>query len=43
MSGNIHQAMSCEYCNLVLYSKGALTRHLHEEHWKELEENGGDK
>lgn len=35
--GNKHQAHSCEYCWLVLYSKGALTRHMREEHWRELE------
>jgi hypothetical protein len=25
----------CPYCNLVYYGKGALTRHINEEHWNE--------
>lgn len=37
MNGNVRAPHPCEYCNFVLYSKGALTRHLNEEHWKELE------
>lgn len=26
-------AHSCPYCWRVCYSKGALTRHINEEHW----------
>lgn len=35
--GNQHKAHDCSYCWLVLYSKGALTRHINDEHWKEKE------
>ena len=31
------KAHECEHCNLVYYSKGALTRHVNKEHWDELE------
>lgn len=36
-AGNQHKAHSCWYCPLVVYSKGALTRHENEEHWREKE------
>lgn len=38
MNGNTHKPHDCPYCWRVLYSKGALTNHLNNEHWKELEE-----
>ena len=38
VNGNAHIAHPCPYCWLVFYSKGALTRHLNDEHWRELEE-----
>lgn len=37
MSGNAHKPHACHYCFMVLYSKGALTRHLNKYHWEELE------
>jgi hypothetical protein len=37
MNGNTHMPHDCPYCWLVLYSKGALTHHMKEEHWRELE------
>ena len=42
--GNQHKAHDCPYCWLVLYSKGALTRHINDEHWeqKEAEEQDVD-
>lgn len=36
--GNQHKAHDCPYCWRVLYSKGALTNHLNNEHWDILEE-----
>lgn len=45
VNGNTHMAHDCPYCNLVYYSKGALTIHVKNEHWDELEEeeeNGGE-
>lgn len=36
--GNKHIAHECPYCWLVLYSKGALTRHINDEHWQEKED-----
>lgn len=32
-----HKQHDCPYCWRVVYSKGALTRHVNDEHWKELE------
>jgi len=26
-------AFPCEHCNLVYYSKSALTRHINDDHW----------
>ena len=37
VNGNAHIAHACPYCWLVLYSKGALTRYLNDEHWREIE------
>ena len=37
MNGNTHKPHPCPYCWIVSYSKGALTRHLNQYHWKELE------
>ena len=37
MNGNTHTPHPCHYCWTVLYSKGALTRHLNQYHWEELE------
>ena len=37
MNGNTHKPHLCHYCWIVLYSKGALTRHLNQYHWEELE------
>ena len=37
MSGNTHKPHPCHYCWIVSYSKGALTRHLNQSHWEELE------
>ena len=36
MNGNTHHPHECPYCWRVLYSKGALTTHVNNEHWKEL-------
>jgi len=36
--GNQHKAHECPYCWLVLYSQGALTKHINDEHWREVEE-----
>lgn len=41
--GNKHKAHDCQYCWLVLYSKSALTRHINEEHWRELEKEALEK
>lgn len=35
MNGNTRKAQDCPQCNLVYYSKGALTRHLKTEHGEE--------
>lgn len=37
MNGNTHKPHPCHYCWIVLYSKGALTRHLNQYHWEETE------
>ena len=37
MNGNAHKPHPCRYCWIVSYSKGALTRHINQYHWKELE------
>lgn len=37
MNGNTHKPHPCHYCWIVSYSKGALTRHLNQYHWEELE------
>lgn len=37
MNGNTHMPHECPYCWRVLYSKGALTYHMNEEHWQELD------
>lgn len=37
MNGNTHHPHPCAYCYQVLYSKGAHTRHVNEQHWAELE------
>ena len=37
MSGNTHKAHDCPHCWRVLYSKGALTNHINNEHWQEVE------
>jgi len=31
--GNQHKSHDCPHCWRVLYSKGALTRHINDEHW----------
>jgi uncharacterized C2H2 Zn-finger protein len=36
--GNQHKAHDCPYCWRVLYSKGALTNHINNEHWWLLDE-----
>lgn len=38
MNGNSHQTLPCPHCRLVYYSKGALTRHIKNEHWWEEDE-----
>lgn len=43
VNGNAHIAHVCPYCWLVLYSKGALTRHLNDEHWRELESESNEE
>lgn len=37
MNGNQHKPHDCPHCWRVLYSKGALTRHMNDEHWEEVE------
>lgn len=37
MNGNTRQPHECPYCWRVVYSKGALTRHVNDEHWQEKE------
>ena len=37
MNGNTHKPHPCHYCWIVSYSKGALTRHLNQYHWEEME------
>ena len=37
MNGNTHKPHPCHYCWIVSYSKGALTRHLNQYHWEEIE------
>ena len=37
MNGNTHKPHPCHYCWIVPYSKGALTRHLNQYHWEEIE------
>lgn len=34
-NGNKRSVNNCPYCWCVLYSKGALTRHIRSEHWEE--------
>jgi hypothetical protein len=38
MNGNAHIPHPCPFCWRVLYSKGALTRHLNDEHWDDSDE-----
>lgn len=37
MNGRAHAPHDCPYCWRVLYSHGALTQHINNEHWRELE------
>ena len=37
MNTNTHKPHPCPFCWLVLYSKGALTHHMNDEHWDMLE------
>jgi hypothetical protein len=37
MNGNTHKPHDCPHCWRVLYSKGALTNHINNEHWEILE------
>lgn len=39
MNGNTHHPHPCPFCWRVLYSKGALTNHLNNEHWDMKEED----
>lgn len=36
MNGNSHTPHDCPHCWRVLYSQGALTQHIQNEHWREL-------
>lgn len=38
-NGNTHKQHDCPFCWRVLYSKGALTNHLNNEHWDTLEQD----
>lgn len=37
MNGNTRTPHPCAYCFAVLYSRGAYTRHVNDEHWEEKE------
>lgn len=41
-SGNEHKQHDCPYCWRVLYSRGALTKHLNSEHWDMRDEEDID-
>lgn len=43
MNGNSHQALDCDYCALVYYSKGALTNHMKKEHWDDWYEDNNQE
>lgn len=43
MCAKKREANPCPYCWLVYYSKGALTKHLNEVHWDEIEEEDNEQ